>query len=128
MDKESKKSPVNVNLRQWAIIAIIAISFISLSVYFKNRHHPAIAGMIAVMPIGLACFIVAKDNNLDTFAFSMGLGLAGYSVAAFAFYYFIHYKKFSRMKAIIYSMLLWLSLLCIFYYIFTDGPHTVNGK
>jgi len=108
MGEDLKKSPSTVNLKQWATIIIIAISFISLSVYFKNRHHPAIAGMIAVMPIGLACFIVAKDDNLDTFAFSMGLGLAGYSIAAFAFYYFIHYKKFSRMKAIIYSMLLWL--------------------
>ena len=118
MGFDYKKTLNGINWKQ----LIIILFFISVAFYFYKNHHPAIAGMVAVMPIALATFIFAKDENLDIFAFSMGLGLASYSISAFAFYYFIHHKKFSRMQAILWSMLLWILLICVFYYVFTDGP------
>nr|QBK85494.1 MAG: hypothetical protein LCMAC101_00810 [Marseillevirus LCMAC101] len=116
-----------INWRQFFISNILILSFIAVAIYLKNNHHPAMAGMVAVMPIAFISFYFAKKKNLDTFAFSMGLGLASYSMAAFAFYYFIHYQHLSRMQAILWSMLLWMLLIIIFYYVFTDGPYSANG-
>lgn len=127
MDFDLRKTLNSVNWRQFIITNAIIISFIAFAIYLKNHYHPAMAGMVAVMPIAFVSFYFAKRENLDTFAFSMGLGLAGYSMAAFAFYYFIRYRDYPRIKAILYSMALWLMTVCIFYWLFTDGPHSFNG-
>ena len=123
-----RKTLNGINWRQFMITNVIIIIFIAFAVYLKNHYHPAMAGMVAVMPIAFVSFYFAKKENLDTFAFSMGLGLASYSLAAFAFYYFIRYQNYPRLKAILYSMALWLVTVCIFYCLFTDGPYSINGK
>jgi hypothetical protein len=127
MDFNLKKTLNGINWKQVIITCIIIISCIAFAVYLKNHYHPAMAGMVAVMPIAFVSFYFAKKENLDTFAFSMGLGLASYSLAAFAFYYFIRYWDYPRLKAILYSMIVWFVTICIFYCLFTDGPYSLNG-
>jgi len=116
-----------VDWKRWVITFIILVSFLSVTIYLKNNQHPAMAGMVAVMPVALATIIYCKKSETETFAFSMGLGLASYSIASFALYYLIRYQKYDRLRAIIYSMILWLITMCLFYYIFTDGPYSANG-
>jgi len=128
MNFDLQKTINNVKWKQVIITNIIIISCITFAVYLKNHYHPAMAGMVAVMPIAFVSFYFAKKETLDTFAFSMGLGLASYSLAAFSFYYFIRYRDYPRLKSILYSMAVWLITVCIFYCLFTDGPYSINGK
>jgi hypothetical protein len=128
MDFDLEKTINNVKWNQVIITNVIIIGCIAFAIYLKNHYHPAMAGMVAVMPIAFVSFYFAKRDHLDTFAFSVGLGLASYSLAAFAFYYFVRYKDYSRLKAILYSMAIWIVTICIFYCLFTDGPYSINGK
>jgi len=116
-----------INWKQLMITNAIILCAIGFAIYLKKNHHPAMAGMVAVMPIAFVGFIFAKENTLDTFAFSMGLGLASYSLAAFSFYYLIHHQDVPRMKAVLISLLFWIITIVIFYYVFTDGPYSANG-
>ncbi len=127
MEFDLKKTLNGIKWGRLAITMSIIISCIAFAIYLKNHYHPAMAGMVAVMPIVFISFYFAKKEKLDTFAFSVGLGLASYSIAAFAFYYFIRYWDYPRPKAVLYSIALWIVTVCIFYCVFTDGPYSING-
>jgi ABC-type cobalamin transport system permease subunit len=121
-------SKVGNNWPKYLRGALIAAFMIGMSLYLADHSHPALAGLFAAIPVALPTMILLEDSQVKDYAFSLALGIGSYVIAAFFFYYLYTKEKWVRWKALLTSMVLWIFLACLAYYLFTNGPFSANGK
>ena len=108
--------------------AFIAGLMIGTALYLADHSHPALAGLFATIPLALPSIILLEDHQVKDYAFSLTLGIASYVLAAILFYHLYSKENWVKWKALIVSMIVWITLTCLAYYLFTDGPFSSNGS
>lgn len=103
--------------------SLIAAFMVGLALYLADNSHPALAGLFAAIPVALPTMILLEDSQVKEYAFSLALGIGSYVIAAFFFYYLYTKEKCVRWKALLASMMLWIFIACLAYYLFTRGPY-----
>lgn len=106
--------------------AFIAGFMIGMALYLADHSHPALAGLFAAIPLALPSIILLDDHQVKDYAFSLTLGIASYVVAVILFYHLYSKENWVKWKALLVSMLLWVTLACSAYYLLSDGPFTLN--
>jgi len=107
--------------------ALIAGLVIGTALYLADNSHPALAGLVATIPLALPTMILLEEHQVKDYSFSLALGVASYVCAAFLFYHLYAKEKWNRWKALLTSMILWITLALLAYYLFTDGPLAANS-
>ncbi len=106
---------------------LIAGLFIGTALYLADHSHPALAGLFATIPLALPSIILLEDHQVKDYAFSLTLGIASYVVAVFLFYHLYSKENWVKWKALLVSMLLWITLACLAYYLLSNGPFAANS-
>jgi hypothetical protein len=107
--------------------AFIAGLVVGTALYLADNFHPALAGLFATIPIALPTIILLENHQVKDYAFSLSLGIASYVVAAILFYHLYSRENWVRWKALLVSMIVWVSLACLAYYLLADGPFSSNN-
>ncbi len=106
---------------------LIAGLFIGTALYLADNSHPALAGLFATIPLALPSIILLEDHQVKDYAFSLTLGIASYVVAVVLFYHLYSKENWVKWKALLVSMVLWITLACSAYYLLSDGPFAANN-
>ena len=117
----------NNNWSKYIRGAFISGLSIGIALYLADHTHPALAGLFAAIPVALPAIIFLNDDQVKDYSFSLGLGIASYVLAIFLFYYLHIKQKWIVWKALATAMLVWTTLVCLTYYLFSDGPFTANN-
>nr|QBK85493.1 MAG: hypothetical protein LCMAC101_00800 [Marseillevirus LCMAC101] len=117
----------NNNWSKYLRGAFIAGLSIGIALYLADHTHPALAGLFAAIPIALPTILLLEDDQIKDYSFTLGLGIASYVLAIFLFYYLHVKQKWPAWKAMAVAMLVWITVVCLAYHLFSDGPFTANG-
>lgn len=115
--------------RHWGVYikgAILGAITTGFALYFADSAHPAVAGVLATIPIALPSVIFMQEGQVQDFIFSVGIGVFSYVLALGLFYHLYIVKSWSIFNAMVTAMSVWIVMAILTYCLFTDGPYSLN--
>ncbi len=89
---------------------------------FSNHlHNPALAGIIASVPIGMPSSVFVKDSEIAEYSWKLLVMMSVLFLATFANWFFITKMKVSKYKSVAIAMSIWAGLGAIYYFVSTAG-------
>lgn len=93
---------------------------------FSNHlNNPALAGIIASVPIGMPSSVFVKDSQLAEYSWKLLVMMSVLFLATFANWFLITQMKVSKYKSVAVAMSIWAGLGAIYYLI---GKMTKKAK
>lgn len=85
---------------------------------FSNRlNNPALAGVIASVPVGMPSSIFVKDSDLPEYSWNLLAMTAVLFFATFVNWFLITRMKFSKYKSVGTAMSVWAVLGALYYFV-----------
>uniref|UniRef100_A0A6C0CSB8 Uncharacterized protein n=1 Tax=viral metagenome TaxID=1070528 RepID=A0A6C0CSB8_9ZZZZ len=89
---------------------------------FSNHlHNPALAGIVASVPIGMPSSIFVSDSEIAEYSWKLLVMTTVLFLATFANWFFITKMKMSKYKSVGISMGIWAGIGAIYYIVSTSG-------
>ena len=87
---------------------------------FSNHlHNPALAGIIASVPIGMPSSIFVKDSEIAEYSWKLLVMMSVLFLATFVNWFLITKMKVSKYKSVAVAMSIWAGLGAIYYFVST---------
>jgi hypothetical protein len=93
---------------------------------FSNHlNNPALAGIIASVPIGMPSSVFVKDSQIAEYSWKLLVMMSVLFLATFANWFLITHMKVSKYKSVAIAMSIWAGLGAVYYFI---GKATKKSK
>ena len=89
--------------------------------FSNNLHNPALAGIIASVPIGMPSSVFVKDSEIAEYSWKLLVMMSVLFLATFANWFLITKMKMSKYKSVAIAMSIWAGLGAIYYFVSTAG-------
>lgn len=118
VDLRKSRSTIYMNYNTILRGSLVAACIVGISGYLSQKSHPYLAGLLIAIPVALPSlwFIEHKNSkDLKEYVKGFAIGIAIYFAIALFFYYSVVKTDISKKNAIIYSMMLWITLVTMCY-------------
>ena len=88
-----------------------------ISGFANQLHNPALAGIIASVPIGMPSSIFVSDKEIVEYSWKLLVMTSVLMCATFTNWYLLAHKKMSKYKSVPISMSVWAGLGAVYYFI-----------
>jgi hypothetical protein len=88
-----------------------------ISVFSNNLNNPALAGIVASIPVGMPSSIFVKDSQLHEYSWNLLVMTSVLYLATFINWYLITKEKMSKYESVQIAMSVWAGLGIIYYFI-----------
>ena len=75
-----------------------------IAFFSNNISNPALAGVIAAMPIGMPSSVFVDDAKVESYAYNLLIMSVPLFIATFTNWYFISKMKLNKYKSVSFSM------------------------
>ena len=79
---------------------------------------PMMLGLLSALPLALLFIMFVSDEDAAHYSFNLSLGLFGYAISTFVFWYLFTKTRLSKVGALIAGIIAWiiitLILICIY--------------
>ena len=87
---------------------------------FSNHlHNPALAGIIASVPIGMPSSVFVKDSEIAEYSWKLLVMMSVLFLATLVNWFLITKMKVSKYKSVAVAMSIWTGLGAIYYFVST---------
>ncbi len=87
---------------------------------FSNHlHNPALAGIIASVPIGMPSSVFVKDSEIAEYSWKLLVMMSVLFLATLVNWFLITKMKVSKYKSVAVAMSIWAGLGAIYYFVST---------
>lgn len=93
------------------------ITVAGITGFSNHLNNPALAGIIASVPIGMPSTVFVKDSQTAEYSWKLLVMTSVLFLATFANWFFINKMKFSKFKSVAISMSIWAGLGTLYYFI-----------
>lgn len=112
----------NDHLIRNIIIAIISFFVVFISLTLADVINAILTGILIAFPIALLVTMVLPDEQIQAYTFGLSLSRIVYSVVVVLLFTLVTYANWNKYEATIFSFILWLILIWLLYWIFTNDP------
>ena len=88
-----------------------------ISAFSNKLNNPALAGIVASIPIGMPSSIFVKDSQIDEYSWKLLVMTSVLFLATFINWYLITKQKMSKYTSVQIAMSVWAGLGMIYYFI-----------
>lgn len=93
--------------------------------FSNNLNNPALAGIIASVPIGMPSSVFVKDSQIAEYSWKLLVMMSVLFLATFANWFLITKMKMSKYESVAIAMSIWAGLGAVYYFI---GKATKKSK
>ena len=112
---------------RYATGAVIAGFLIGVGLYLGDHSHPALAGIFATIPVALPAIFLMNNSQVRDYSHALIISIFSYFIATLLFFHLSNNKNIPFNKSLTISMVTWLILVSTMYFLFTDGPYSLNS-
>lgn len=88
-----------------------------ISGFANQLHNPALAGIIASVPIGMPSSVFVSDNEIVEYSWKLLVMTSVLMCATFTNWYLLTHTKMSKYRTVPIAMSVWAGLGAVYYFI-----------